>query len=260
VLRRIREILGGLLIASIGAFLVWFDIQLPVLRLVFTLPLVLFIPGYMLTAALVPPQALGRTERMLLSLGLSLAAAGIGALLLDRTPWGLQARSWILYLSALTLCAGLAAIVRRWKSARGEARGKTSAVSAGPTILQGILLGLAALVTVAAVALASRPAPARGDQGYTLMWMLPAQGSNSGDVRVGLRSMELTPTRYRLEMVDQGQVVQEWPEIELKTGETWETVAALPVKESGGGPVEARLYRLDDQGSVYRRVKYWPGQ
>ncbi|TAJ45310.1 DUF1616 domain-containing protein [Methanofollis fontis] len=62
-----------------------------VLRVVFGLPMVLFIPGYALIAALFPAKDdLDGIERVALSFGLSIAVVPLIGLALNYTPWGIR--------------------------------------------------------------------------------------------------------------------------------------------------------------------------
>src|SRR5258708_19924598 len=88
------------LVAAVLALLVPPDIAL--IRIL-TLPLVLVLPGYALTAALLPNRSLGVAERLMFSLGLSLAVVILGGLALNWTPFGLRAISWAVLLAGLTL-------------------------------------------------------------------------------------------------------------------------------------------------------------
>lgn len=61
------------------------------LRIVLTIPIVLFIPGYSLIAALFPKEGdIDLLERMLLSVGLSIAIVSLIGLGLNFTPWGIR--------------------------------------------------------------------------------------------------------------------------------------------------------------------------
>src|SRR3954468_21171576 len=83
-------------------------------RVLVALPFVLVLPGLALTAALFPTGALDVAERLLFSLGLSLAITALGGLVLQLTPWGLRPASWALLLGLVTLAAGAAAFLR-WR-------------------------------------------------------------------------------------------------------------------------------------------------
>lgn len=95
-------------------------IYLPVLdtsplRVVFGLPMVLFIPGYALIAALFPEKDdLDGIERVALSFGLSIAVVPLIGLALNYTPWGIRLDPIVTSLSLFTF-AMLA--VAHWRRA-----------------------------------------------------------------------------------------------------------------------------------------------
>lgn len=219
------------------------------LRLVFGLPLALLLPGYALTAAAFPLRALSLPEQVLLSLGLSLALAALGGLLLNLTPWGLQAGTWALLLGGATLGAGGLAL---WRQSR-QALALPKRVPLGLSARQGFLLGLAALIALGALGLARFGASQQATPGFTQLWILPAEAAGDNTVRLGISSHEAAAARYKLQIKAAGAVVGEWPSIALDPGGRWETTIALPTSRERAGTVEALLYRADDPDTVYRR-------
>jgi uncharacterized membrane protein len=94
-------------------------IYLPVLggsflRVLFGIPMVLFIPGYALIAALFPGiKDIDGIERVALSFGLSIAVVPLTGLALNYTPWGIRLDPIVISLSLLTLGLCLLAQYRR---------------------------------------------------------------------------------------------------------------------------------------------------
>src|SRR6266545_3521769 len=97
------------------------------------LPLVLFAPGYAIGAAAFPAGRLGRIERLLFSLGASLAVAALAGLLLHWTALGLRPAAWAVALGNITMAAarqyaGAARrrhdVGRRWAAGPGAATGR----------------------------------------------------------------------------------------------------------------------------------------
>ncbi len=94
-------------------------IYLPVLndsflRILFGIPMILFIPGYALIAALFPgAQDIDGIERTALSFGLSIAIVPLTGLVLNYTPWGIRLDPVIISLSILTIGLCLTAQYRR---------------------------------------------------------------------------------------------------------------------------------------------------
>ena len=86
------------------------------LRVLFGVPLVLFIPGYALIAALFPAaRDIDGIERIALSFGLSIAIVPLTGLALNYTPWGIRLDPIVTCLSVLTVGLCLAAQYRRAK-------------------------------------------------------------------------------------------------------------------------------------------------
>jgi hypothetical protein len=250
------DLFAVMIIAAVSATLALVLPTDSILRLICALPLVLFLPGYAITAALFPPRSLGVLERLLFSLGLSVSVTALTGLALNLTPWGLQASTWAIALAAIVLLASVIAWRRR----------QNTAIAAAPIDTQfqlrfrdGLFLGLAILVTGAAIGLTRLPVAPNGVAGYTSLWIIPANpGTN--DIRLGLNSSELAATRYRLQVSAGDQVVQAWPELSLKPGGTWETTIGLQSNQVVSGTIVADLYKLDDPTTVYRHVKLWRGE
>src|SRR5438105_797407 len=77
--------------------------RIPIVGIVLALPLVFILPGYALTEVLFRKRSLGAPERLLFSIGLSLAIAILSGLILNLLPGGLQAISWALWLGLFTV-------------------------------------------------------------------------------------------------------------------------------------------------------------
>jgi len=84
------------------------------LRVVFALPVVLFIPGYALIAALFPGNTdIDGIERVALSFGLSIAVVPLIGLALNYTPWGIRLDPIVISLTIFTVAMVLVAQYRR---------------------------------------------------------------------------------------------------------------------------------------------------
>jgi uncharacterized membrane protein len=83
-------------------------------RIILGLPLVLFIPGYSLIAALFPREDdLDGIERVALSFGLSIAITPLLGLGLNYTPFGIRLTPILIVLSVFTISLAIGAYVRR---------------------------------------------------------------------------------------------------------------------------------------------------
>ncbi len=250
---RFLDLFLTVLLACVALLLTLWMPDTLVLRAIIGVPFMLFVPGYAITAAAFPHAILGLPERVLLSLGLSLAVTITGSLILYLLPGGLNANSWALLLFAVTLVASLIATVHRVRNpADIPAR-----IKLGFRWYQLLFFGFAALLVVAAFGVARTPLPSQGIQGYTELWMVPAGNDQKNVVRLGINSMEFATVSYKLDVQARGQNIQEWSGIELTPGQKWETTLALP-PATAGEMVEAVIYRLDAPKDVYRHVAFWP--
>ncbi len=225
---------------------------------IWTLPLVLLLPGYALTSALFVKQELGALERFIFSLGLSLPVVILGGLVLNLTPFGLRAGSWAVFLGSITMCASIMALFRR-HGRRGFTAGQPIIRWPGFNVGQARLLVLAGLIVCGALVVAIIGAEQQPRPGFTQLWMLPASGANAKEaVRLGVSNRESTAMNYRLDVNINGRVVKEWSPIVLNPGEEWEVTFALPQTQFLGiKRVEADLYRINSPRTVYRQVVLW---
>jgi hypothetical protein len=214
--------------------------------------MVLFVPGFALTLILFNRDHLGTPERILLSVGLSIAITALIGLLLNWTPWGLQpAILWTALLLGLTLEAMVIVFIRRLKLADVV----RLPVDVNFTARQWVLMGLAALVTLMAARVASAPTPEQGLDGYTVLWVQPTEMPDT--IQIGVNSEEFEPTKFQLKFEING-ITREGETLELDPGETWQGMFRLPIDYLAGSPLTVSLYRLDEPTEVYRHVVWWP--
>jgi len=101
------------LVVSIGVIYLPLFNDTPV-RIVLTLPVILFIPGYCLIAALFPKEGdVDLPERILLSIGLSLAVVPLIGLGLNFTPWGIRLEPLVIAVTLFTWVMIVVAHYRR---------------------------------------------------------------------------------------------------------------------------------------------------
>jgi uncharacterized membrane protein len=223
-----------------------------VLQIALSVPLVLFLPGFGLTLILFPWDSLGIPERLVLSVGLSIAFTALSGLILNLTPWGLQAKTlWI----AVILCIAIEIAVMFFTRPVGRTNAKTFLRSINFNMRQWIFISLAALITIMAIQMARTPTSPGGLAGYTL---LSAQAGDTSDtIRLGVRSEEFKQTKYQIKYQYNG-ITHKGPMLALKPGETWEQVVPIPIKDLTGKSFTVLLYRLDNPTQVYRYVEWWP--
>ncbi|MBW4439105.1 MAG: DUF1616 domain-containing protein [Pleurocapsa minor GSE-CHR-MK-17-07R] len=223
------------------------------IRALFMLPFVFLFPGYSLVSAVLPRGELPLTTRLTLALPLSLAITAMGGLFLHYTNGELTPGSWLLLLSIVTgvLCA--VALLRRQPAAT-EAPTRPLHIKPG----HAAMVGAAALMLVSAVVIARVGTINLPVEGFTQLWLLPAaSGTNPETVQLGIENHENTSVRYRLQLRSGDIVVDQWDDIQLASGEEWETLVTLSSGIHVQG-LDALLYRDDAPATVYRRVSLAP--
>ena len=233
--------------AAVAVALTAFGSSDVALRVIPALVLVLVAPGYALREALLPRPDAHAAERVLLTLGLSVAAAAFGGLVLNLTPWGLGPTPWAALLGGLTLAASAVAFARR----RGQPAVSPVRRPGWLRLRDGLMFVLAALLVVVALREAQTEAIRQQSVGFTQLWVLPAGQADRAAVQLGVMSQEPALTRYRLRLEVDGRLVREWQSIALRPSEQWQQTIALPAGR-GSEKVEALLYRLDAPETTYR--------
>jgi len=103
----------------IAFFFIIFDVN-NIIRIILSIPIIIFIPGHVLICALFPikktDKGIDFTERIALSLGLSLAIVPLFGIILYYTPLGFQLEPIILSLEAFILIIGSIAIIRWYQT------------------------------------------------------------------------------------------------------------------------------------------------
>jgi hypothetical protein len=239
---------AAVLCALVAALVPW-----ELIRLIAALPLTLFLPGYAIVAAAFYQRELAPPKRLTLSVAASLMVLALGTLVLNAFPFGLRTASWAVFLPLVVIGTCAWAALRRGRPSRQP---RPLLASLGrPTARTAVLVGAAILVGAAAVALAQKPLPAKNADGFTVLWMLPAD-SREEAVVVGVESNEQDPASYRLEVsVGAGESRTEEIELDPGEGETFEV--EVPSPTGSRRRVVASLYREDRPGHLFRRVTRW---
>jgi uncharacterized membrane protein len=227
------------------------------IRAALSVPLVLFLPGYALSAALLPDGRTGLAERIALGAGLSISIAVLGGLILNLLPSGLTVDSWRALLLGVTLACAAYALWRR------EAR---RVPGPGPLVTQvsfreaalvssaALLIGLA--LGVGAIGLNPTASNAPQNSSFTQFWALPQRSGQQYRVLIGLHNYEDQPVTYRVTLESSGNVFAEWPQITVGNGESWQAQAAVP-PYLANAEVVANAYR-SGLSTPYRHVRLAP--
>jgi uncharacterized membrane protein len=266
---RYLDLLWVIVLAVLLLLFVQWGVKSTWLRAAVSLPLALFGVGYAASAVLYPLRTLEGSVRLMLSLGLSLVILVLGGLALHLLPIGVQAASWAWLLYSVSVSLALTALFRRWLAGGvldGGRPGGRRRLELPPdlqdwTLRPGLAVLLMGALVVASfsLGLAGRPAPTDAYQGYSLLWIVEDPHAENPVVEVGVRSMEFTPETYRVLLLADGQVVEEWPSITLAPKHEWRVVFELSDYWQGAGALEAQLFREQRPDVPYRQVRLWPG-
>ncbi len=246
-------LLAATVVAVLCAALSWLPVPL---RALGALPLALVLPGYWLTAALLPTPALGAASRAALSVGFSIVLCVLAGLLLNLTSGGLSSTAWVLTMGGVTLLGSAAGWLRGGR--RLDERSAPAIRSQLPGRRQSTLLGLAAVLLLGAFGLARFSAVQHNQPDFTQLWMVPDAASAGRVIQLGLRNQERAAQTFALELRVDGEIVNEWRPIRLAPQQTWQAQVVAPDGHPFAGTVEALLYRTDAPGQVYRHVLLRP--
>ncbi|MFZ2499230.1 MAG: DUF1616 domain-containing protein [Methanosarcina sp.] len=254
------------------------------LRNILGLPLVLFLPGYALIAALFPAQSdLDGIERTALSFGLSIAVVPLIGLGLNYTPWGIRLLPILISLSVFTFIMCGLAYLRREKLPETEAFEvpfRKTALSIKAEILEkpeskldktltiflilSILLSVATLVYVVIT-------PKEGEH-FTEFYILGSEGKadkyptnytlgENGTVTVGIVNHEYKPVNYTMELRLENKSLplsEKLQQINLAHNATWEEpVTFTPSLEGENMKLEFLLFNETDSDTPYRDLHLW---
>lgn len=235
--------------AAIAGALLGLLMPIEALSLLLVAPLLFFLPGYAIVAAIFVRKPLATPQLLTLSIGLSLSVLALGALLLNYAPGGVRGFSWALLLALVTVGACRAAALRR--PAAGQQRALTLPRPGGS---QAVVYAAAALSAGAALVLAFATLPAKEANGFTEVWIQPYAAG--GGVRVGVGSNEQQRTAYRLRVRVGRDEIAAVRRFALQPGES--RVLRLPLAGSASPrKVSAELFRARNPDRPYRRVTTW---
>lgn len=193
------------------------------LRIVLALPVVLFIPGYALIAALFPgKEEIDGIERLALSFGLSIAVVPLTGLLLNYTPFGIRLDPVVASLVALSLALLVVAQYRRSllpeeKRYAVPFRGAADGIrdeffrKEGTTLDRALSVVLLVSIVAAAGALVFVIAVPKEGERFTEFYILGAKGKaadypsdlvvgKAGSVTVGIGNHEYRNVTYTAEI------------------------------------------------------------
>lgn len=245
--------------------------------IILMLPLVFAIPGYAFGEFVFPrrilqepdplimqpklklERPLNSFDRILLSIGLSLALDVMGGFVLNLLPGGLNAQSWAIFLGLATTLFALLAVFFRRGGHVGKASLQQTPHPQRPSrsaILSAIILVMLALtIVVASLVYATFGAAHQAYAGFTQLWMLPSgQATQSCAVRLGIRNFEAATTTYRVTMTMNGVPVTTWSSIVLTPQQEWDKLAPITPDATDKAYIEVRLYQQGTSEVNYQKV------
>ncbi|WP_440946579.1 DUF1616 domain-containing protein [Methanosarcina sp. T3] len=254
------------------------------LRTILGLLLVLFLPGYALTGALLPAKKdLEGIERALLSLGLSIAIVPLMGLGMNYTDWGIREVPVLAGLSIFTLIMCGATYYRRLQLPDAEAFEvpfKASVLALKAELLEGhgsgvdrafsILLIILVLASIGSLAYVIGN-PKEGEA-FTEFYILGPEGmaenyptnytpGDSGTVMVGIANHEHRTVDYTMELRLENSPLP-LPEnqkyVSLEDNTSWkEPVTFTPPLEGKNMKLEFLLFNDTEKNIPYRNVHLW---
>ena len=256
-----KDIFIALGIVLLNVVWLLLPLNVPWVGIVLALPLVFFVPGYMLTEILTHTRGLDAFYRLTLSLGLSITLDILGGFLLNIFPFGLRTQSWLALLSCLTLLfASTVFYLRKRVYTNGDATPLPQAQSMLPgnrvaLMRDGLLFALAGVLVIVSLLYATRGVAEQPRPGFTQLWMLPASHSAQRcGLDIGIRSFEKGIVTYSAVMTSNGTRMMSWSALVLSPDQTWEQSVIVTPKTPKNLFVQVKLYRNDKPAVVYREV------
>ncbi len=277
-----KELPSDLLVILTWVLLTLVFIAIPVLadtfvRTLLGIPVVLFIPGYVLIAALFPRKKdLEFIERITLSFGLSIAVVPLLGLLLNFT-FGIKLFPILITLCLYTLSLTFIAAYRREKLNENEQYSVSFRIyeiinneiknhrSGTDKILTLLLIFL--LVVAVGMVYFVIATPKSGER-FTEFYILNASGKSDNyptnlkynspcELMVGVVNHEYAPVNYTIKVALEGEVLND-TNVMLYHNETWEkNMTFVPNKEGNDTKLEFLLFKENNFTSPYRELHLW---
>jgi len=282
-MQRIKKFPQDLLIINIWTALTLIFVLIPYLedsfiRTILGIPLVLFIPGYVLIAALFPKKnELESSARFALSFGLSIAVVPLLGLLLNFT-FGIKLVPILLSLVVFIAVLSLIAASRRKNLNEKEqfsiqfdrfyesiARERKTPKSRNDKILTGILI--VSIIFAAFMIYFVIVTPKIGER-FTEFYILDAEGKAnnysselknniSSMIRVGVKNHEYDTINYTIQVL-LGKKELKTVRFKLNHNKTWEKNLTFVPKEKGKDKkLEFYLFKDNNLSLPYRELHLW---
>ncbi len=280
-LRRQNSMRHGDLLISMALGLVMVPLALFTdgpLRATLGIPFALFLPGYTLVAALFPRRDdLGGPERLVYSLGLSLALLPLVGIAVNFTPWGIRLLPIVLSLAMVIVTQAGFAFYRRQSSVSKE--DWTAPVRSAPSVIrqrwreQGwlarLFMVLLAITSVGfGATLVTAMATPRGTETFTEFYLLDSNGradsypqrlspGEDAKVTLGVISRENQTTVYHVDVLLDGTKIREVSPFGLDPQGRWQQDVNFGAFSPGRRQMlQFLLYRVGSD-QPYRSLHLW---
>jgi uncharacterized membrane protein len=253
--------------------------QIYPLRIIFALPILLFLPGYVLIAAMFPRRVeLSGIERFTLSIGLSIAIFVFDGFAISVTVWRFRPEPIILSLALITLILTLITFIVRWRIPKEErfyinfsvfsqffdslrTEEKTDEI-----VVRALIIALVGSIIIASGMLAYAKITFEEER-FTAFYILGEGGKAENYTKevyllepssmiVGIENYEHAAANYTLQVYLGGYPTHK-QQITLAHGDKWEdTVFFTPKHVAKHAKLEFMLYK-DGSTDPYRSVHLW---
>ena len=247
-------------------------------RIILGLPLVLFLPGYSLIAALFPRKDdLDGIERIALSFGLSIAVVPLLGLALNYTPFGIRLSPVLIVLSVFTITLSVVAYIRRsgileeerfmvdFGSAFTAVKESFKATDTKLDRILSVILVIAIVLSISMVVYVI-VTPKEGEK-FTEFYILGLEGKAENyptnlsvgeeeEVIIGVVNHEYAQVTYQLGVRLDGAVIGE-EYIALEHNEMWEYPFTFKAERTGENQKLEFLLFKEGIEEVYRSLHLW---
>ncbi|MFC1947596.1 DUF1616 domain-containing protein [Chloroflexota bacterium] len=246
------------------------------LRIILGIPFVLFLPGYSLIAALYPRKTgISGTERILWSIGLSIAIVPLIGLCLNLIPSGINLIPMAISMTSFISIMSAVAWYRRRNLVEYE-RFSVSFTLRSPlrwreqtALDRALFIGLALAILCAVGVIGYKIANPMPEEKITELYILNAEGNafdypdqlkigEEAKVIIGITNSEHEEMTYRLEVKVDGELNNTMGGITLRHGETKQTEITFSFSNEGDNQkVEFALYRKDETKPMVTPLHLW---
>jgi uncharacterized membrane protein len=243
-----------------------------ILRIIFGMPYVLFLPGYTLMAAIFPKKRVtGGTELLALSFGTSIIVVSLLGLILSFTPWQIRLES-VLYSTAIfiVIMSAIAWVRRRNSGERSDIEFRLRLPGWGESTRdKAYSVGLTIVILGTLAVLGYVLATSRVGEKYSEFYILGQEGKAieyAGEltvdqevkVTVGIANHEYEAVNYRIELTIDGIKNNEVNDIPLEQNEKWENEVSFTPEVAGENQVvDLFLYKNEEVGPCFEPLRLW---